>query len=164
MKAAIQKLLEKYFEGKTSLGEEAELRACFREEKVPKELEPYQSLFRFFEEEKKRQLGSGFDDQLLQQLKKKDKPVKIRNLFPQAIRIAAAIAVLIGAFFIYQTINKPKTSAKRIVWENYEIKDPKLAFEETKAALRLLSSKLNGGANKAAEEVEKIKKVSKIFK
>ncbi len=164
MKAAIQNLLEKYFEGKTSLREEAELKAYFREGKVPKELESYQALFRYFEDEKQRQLGSRFDDQLFQQLKKEDKPFKIGTIFPQVIRIAAAIAMLIGAFFVYQAIDKTKSSTKRVAWENYEIKDPQLAFEETKAALLLVSSKLNGGASKAAKEVGKIKKVSKIFK
>jgi hypothetical protein len=164
MKANVQNLLAKYFEGNTSLREEADLRDYFNGETVSKELEPYRTLFRFFENEKQLELGNSFDDKLLQQLKKEDKSFKIRSLIPHTIRIAAAITLLVGAFFLYQTINKPQNNLTSIAWGNHEIKDPQLAFEQTKIALLLVSSKLNGGASKAAKEVEKIQKISKFFK
>ena len=48
----IKILIEKYFEGLTSLDEEQELRDYFRRESVPQELEMYKPLFRYFVSER----------------------------------------------------------------------------------------------------------------
>ncbi|MDR1738143.1 MAG: hypothetical protein LBR66_04900 [Candidatus Symbiothrix sp.] len=45
-------LLEKYFEGQTSLSEEERLRSYFESESVPPEWQPYQALFQYFASER----------------------------------------------------------------------------------------------------------------
>ena len=47
----IEKLLEKYFEGLTSLFEEKELREYFQQEQIPESLEKYKPIFAFFSNE-----------------------------------------------------------------------------------------------------------------
>jgi len=56
----IGKLLEKYFEGLTSLFEEKELREYFQQEEILESLEKYRPIFAFFSneiEEKRRETG-----------------------------------------------------------------------------------------------------------
>ena len=48
----IKILIEKYFEGLTSLDEEQQLRDYFRQENVPQELEMYKPLFQYFVSER----------------------------------------------------------------------------------------------------------------
>ncbi|MDR1866497.1 MAG: hypothetical protein LBR08_13135 [Bacteroidales bacterium] len=54
----IKVLLERYFEGETSLPEERTLRDFFLAENVPASLKPYVAMFAFYEEEKKAVCGS----------------------------------------------------------------------------------------------------------
>lgn len=50
----INKILDRYFEGETSLQEEKRLRTYFNSEKVVPELEPYKAMFAFYENESKK--------------------------------------------------------------------------------------------------------------
>lgn len=62
----IQQILERYWEGRTSLEEENILRAFFSQIDVPEELKQYRSLFLYEQTETKADvLGSDFDDRLL---------------------------------------------------------------------------------------------------
>ncbi len=50
----INKIIDRYFEGETSLQEEKRLRTYFNSEKVAPELEPYKAMFGFYENESKK--------------------------------------------------------------------------------------------------------------
>ncbi|GHV57404.1 hypothetical protein FACS1894182_06140 [Bacteroidia bacterium] len=50
----IQELIDKYFEGLTSLKEEETLREYFRGRDIPEEWKAYQPLFRYFSEERQK--------------------------------------------------------------------------------------------------------------
>jgi hypothetical protein len=76
------------------------------------------------------------------------------------LRVAAIGVVLAGALLF---LRPPRHEAQAINWERYETKDPGLAYEQTKEALRLLSSKLKKGSKKAVEEVSKAEKMNKYF-
>jgi hypothetical protein len=52
-KKQITSLIEKYFEGLTTLEEEQLLRDYFRSENIPEEWKVYQPIFQFFSEERK---------------------------------------------------------------------------------------------------------------
>ncbi|TAK49124.1 MAG: hypothetical protein EPO28_00945 [Saprospiraceae bacterium] len=152
-------LLEKYFEGKTTLEEEARLREYFNQNEVEEFLKPYQPLFQFFEHEKKLTLGSGFGQKLLAQIESPAKLVPIRNWRRTALRIAAVAVVLIAAFMLLKPHEpKPHRGATII-----EITNPDMAYEETVEALRFLSSKLNKGKEKTEREVAKANSISKYF-
>ena len=44
----IRQLLDRYFEGKTTLEEEIQLRRAFQQEELPEDLLPFRPLFRYF--------------------------------------------------------------------------------------------------------------------
>ncbi|HFB99837.1 MAG TPA: pyruvate ferredoxin oxidoreductase, partial [Phaeodactylibacter sp.] len=57
----ISQLLEKYWEGETSLQEENTLKQYFNQENVAQELQEYQPLFQFFKEEQDLVMSDDFE-------------------------------------------------------------------------------------------------------
>ena len=143
----IEKLLEKYFEGKTSLLEEKELGTYFSSSNVKPYLEQYKSLF-----------VNSAEVSVLNSKPKKGLFIKrttISDLF-----IIATVFLLLGiATFWHQNYEKFK--------QNQDLgsyTDPELAFKETKKALGLLSNQVNVGIESVyyVQEFENSKKL--IFK
>lgn len=161
----MKNLIEKYFDGETSLQEEAELRRYFNSGEVDESLKMYQPLFQHFEKtQQSLTLGSDFDEKLLARLAEGGKVVRMKTWQRRLLQVAAVAAVAAGVFILTQ--NQAMSGGEKqtsVNWEKYEIKDEQLAYEETVKALRLLSSKMNKGSKKASREVEKIEKVSKYF-
>lgn len=143
----INDLLQKYWNAETSLEEEEQLRAFFAKEPVPENLKETASLFRYFEQQKRL----GVDDLAFdRELKKKLKPAgKMINFsFVQIARIAAGLLVVVAAtFFVRQEIKKAYPDEPEDTYD-----DPKVAFEETKKALMMISKSFN----KAQKEASKI--------
>ena len=152
-------LIDKYFDGKTSLEEERKLKDYFRSGQVENELKQYAPLFQVFENEQVSGVSPGFDERLFAKLNEETKVVKMNSWRKNALRIAAVGAVVLAAYFTM----KPTAPPPKIAWEKYEITDEKMAVEETKKALLLLSSKLNRGKKKTIEEVSKTEKVTKYL-
>lgn len=62
----IQQLLERYWEGETSIEEEQILRSFFSQKEVPADLKRYQPLFAFAaKQQEKEVLGKDFDERIL---------------------------------------------------------------------------------------------------
>lgn len=160
MKDSINKLIDKYFEGETSLEEEAIIQAYFIKGEIADDLKMYAPLFGYFEEEKQTTLSNDFDTKLFQELENRGKVVPMRNTRMYVLRIAAAVVLLIGAFF---TIQNLQPQEQEIVWEEYEPETPEEAYEVTKEALQLLASKLSKGTKQATSQVSKVKKTNKIY-
>jgi len=79
--------------------------------------------------------------------------------------IAATILVLILVGFGYQQMQLPsKAERMATYWANKEIKDPREAFLKTKAALLLVSKKLNKGRETALQQVSKVQQVGQFIK
>ena len=154
-------LIEKYFEGETSLEEEASLREYFQQETVEESLQMYRPLFQHYHSAKDATLGEEFDQALLS----RNNGAKVRTLRPTTLLLrVAAIGLVLAAcmLFLYQS-NRHHSQQAAIDWSKYEVTDEQVAYDETVKALRLLSSKLHKGTQKASEEVEKIEKVGKYF-
>lgn len=157
-------LIEKYFEGETSLEEEVQLREYFNHGQVADELKMYQPLFQHFASEQEQVVSDGFDEALFHKMEASEaKIVKMRAWPKQLLRIAAIGAVLVVAMIFLQRSNQKPAQVASVDWSKYEITDEKLAYEETVKALKLLSSKLNKGTKKATQEVEKMEKVGKYL-
>ena len=122
-------LLEKYFEGATTLAEENELKRYFSSSEVAQEFQKYQPLFAYFSEEKEQQFT-----QEIQQAKPKTN---------QAIwwSVAASAVVFLG-IGLY-TFNMQNTTTSNPYLGTYD--DPEVAFRETQKALALLSNHVNVG-------------------
>ena len=162
---SISKLVDKYFSGKTSLEEEALLKAYFSEEEIHESLLPYQSVFQFFSKEKEHSLSADFEDRILDLIQMEEAPpIKIRKLNAWWLRVAAAVVLALGVWFLYPGENAPEEVATTIDWSKYEAQSVDEAFKITRMALLKTSSELNHGAVKAATEVTRIQEVGKFFK
>ncbi|GEP52016.1 hypothetical protein FNO01nite_26880 [Flavobacterium noncentrifugens] len=124
----IEQLLEKYFDGETSITEENELRTYFSSSDVAQHLEHYKPLFGYFSTAKEQQ----FEQQI---------PLDTKKLKIAWISIAASVVVLLGAgTFAYFNYHQPQQNQDLGTYDN-----PEIAFRETQKALELLSSNVNVG-------------------
>ena len=125
----IETLLEKYFEGATTIAEENELGAYFSSSDVAPPHEPYRPMFGYFSIAKEQQ----FEPNIPLQSKKR-KTVKW-------LSVAASVVVLISAgTFAYFNYG---TAAKNQELGTYD--NPEEAFRETQKALAMLSDHVNTG-------------------
>lgn len=129
----IEKLLEKYDNGETTLKEEQQLRTYFSQENVAPHLESYRVMFQYFantqQETFKREVPLHLDSY------RENK----RSYIYQVIAVAAVIVIMFGVFI--QFSSNDKKSFDDLTDEQ------QLAFNQTKEAFGLLSSKFNEGAS-----------------
>lgn len=117
----IDELINRYFEGETSAGEERRLRAFFREEEVPPHLAPYRALFACFEEEiRLRQAGqeareaAAFDDGIIPPpsgLRRKT----FRRVFYAVAGLAASVLLVLGGARLLRPVDPCFCSANYVV-------------------------------------------------
>ncbi|TJY34116.1 hypothetical protein [Pontimicrobium aquaticum] len=127
----IEKLIEKYDNGETTLQEEQQLKDYFSQETVPPHLEVYKSMFQYFLYTHEEQFT-------------KDVPLKSKKTYSlyQWISVAAVAVIMLGIFTqfeIFQT--QPQTLADLTPQERAE-------YEEAKEVLALFSSNFNNGTDK----------------
>ncbi|NNC62216.1 MAG: hypothetical protein HKO11_07750 [Eudoraea sp.] len=132
----IEKLIEKYFEARTTEVEEQELREYFTGEGVEPHLEQYRPIFAYFSHAKQ--------ERYTQQV-----PLKPRRNVYKWISVAAVVVLVAGIFFGRQY---------------QEQKEAEYAYLQTKKALGLLAANLDRGTQKVAylHEFEETKE--KIYK
>lgn len=76
----IEQLMERYWQGETSVKEEDILRAFFSQDDIPASMRAYKEIFTYAEEEKKVDaLGDDFDSRVLA-MTEECKPVKARTI------------------------------------------------------------------------------------
>lgn len=140
----IEILLEKYFEGQTSLTEEQQLKNYFSTDKVDPHLKKYQSIFETFKKEKE-----------ILFTKKVELPKKTTNRF-NWISIAASVVLFFGMLFYF---NQAKSDENLGTYSN-----PEEAFVATQKALKMISEEVNKGKQGITylNEYEQTKKT--IFK
>lgn len=142
-------LLEKYWNCDTSLEEEQQLREYFRGN-VSENVKETADLFRYFESQQKQQVGgAGFDEAVRKKIRQHQPQGKSRRMLFNYARIAAGLLVVVTASYFVRTEIRKAYSPE--VVDTYS--DPKLALEETKRALMMISK----GFNKAQKEAGRIK-------
>jgi len=160
----IEILLDRYFEGLSTLREEAQLRDYFSRENVDPELAPYQNLFRHFQTARKERLSEEFDERLMQQLSQiEPERTRSRRLWPVLARVAAVLLLAVGVWWFYPH-PAPATQQAGIDWSKYEPESPEEAYRITRMALRKVSGEIKEGASKAAREMDKFQEVTRYFK
>jgi hypothetical protein len=144
----IEQLLARYWSCETSLEEEQLLREYFNGQNIPAPWKETSELFRYFETKKNESFeNSSFDAEVLKTIRVMPKGRGVRLLY-NAARIAAGLLVVaVATFLVRQEIRK---SYPKEVADTYS--DPKLAFEETKKALMMISK----GFGHAQQETKKI--------
>lgn len=149
----IREILERYWEGESSLEEEKELRSYFASSQVSDEFAPFIPLFAFFEEEKYVEMTTP-----IEQPKIEKSGGKIIN-FKWAINVAASIAIFMAMFFINRQIQKTQP-AQYAYHDTYQT--PEEALEEVKQALLYVSEKMNKGVTATAYSLEKMEPLDEI--
>ena len=144
----IDELLKKYWECETSLDEEQQLREHFEGNDIPEQHKEAAALFNYFSANKKKSMGEeAFSVNSLRASRNPDRG-KALTLVYNTMRIAAGIAVLmVAVWFVRKEIHKSDPVAMEDTYS-----DPKIAFEETKKALMMISK----GFTKAEQETRKI--------
>lgn len=123
----IEKLLEKYENGETTLNEEQQLKNYFSQETVAPHLEIYKPMFTYFLVSEKEQFT-------------KNVPLKTKKSFDfKWISVAAVTVLLISVYFSNPFVAQDDLGT-------YE--DPEVAYNEVTKALELISSNFNKGAGK----------------
>jgi len=121
-------LLEKYFEGETSIAEEIELKNYFSSPNVAPHLEQYQPLFGYFSMAKEQKYTQQIP---LLSIKRK----------VAWLSIAASVVIMLGiGSYVYFNAN--------VAMENKELgsyDDPEEALAATQKALAMLSNNVNVG-------------------
>ena len=121
----IEILIEKYFEGETTIGEEKQIRDYFASHEIPTELQQYKSIFGYFSDAKEEKAPSS----------KFSAPK--RSFRWMSVAASAAILLAIGTFAYFNTEQYNESLGS--------FTDPEIAFQETQQALDLLSLKVNKG-------------------
>lgn len=136
----IEKLLEKYFEGDTSLGEERTLREFFQKEDLPAHLVELREQFGLYDEESTEELPGDFDEVLFKEIEKRERSKKTsrRAYIFYISGVAASILILITLFVRFD----PFTNSTQ-----YDEHEADMAFTEASRILYFVSAKFNQGAN-----------------
>lgn len=92
----IEQLMERYWEGETTLQEESILRTFFSQPDIPENLRKFQPLF-ICELEKEEPLGEDFDARVLEQIGEAPvaKVVTLRNRLMPLFKAAAIVAIVL---------------------------------------------------------------------
>jgi len=138
----IEKLLDKYFEGDTSLEEEIRLREFLSVEEIPKKFQGMAAYFSFMQSEASRHLDkAGFDHQVIAGSPGK-KPAKIIKFRQQwyywASGVAVSIMILVAVFVKFDPFS-PR------IEDTFQ--DPQVAYEEAKKILYFVAGKFSHGTS-----------------
>jgi hypothetical protein len=144
----IEALLNKYWNCETSLEDEQELQTYFTQSQIPEHLKDTAAFFGYFDEEKKKSLdNSSFEKELIHRIQVPKKG-KIASLMFNSMRIAAGIIALVLAVWLVRMEVRKSTPVETADTYN----DPKMAFEETKKALMMISRSF-GTAEQQAKKI-----------
>ena len=122
----IETILEKYFQGETSISEEKELKNYFSSSEVAQHLEQYKPLFGYFSKAKEQDF-------------KQTIPLQAKKRNVAWLSIAASVVVLLGiSTFTY--LHQPQEPNGLGTYDS-----PDAAFEATQKALSMLSKNVNVG-------------------
>lgn len=144
----IEKILDNYFEGATSVAEEKELQDYFSSSNVAQHLKQYQPIFGYFSQAKEQQ----FTQEISLKTQKRNVVIELS--------IAASVVVMLGiGSMMYLQNNKSEQFVTCTPESN-----PELALEQTQKALALVSEHLNTGIESVGYIKEYENSKSKIFK
>jgi hypothetical protein len=119
----IEQLLERYWEGETTLQEESILRTFFSQPDIPEHLRKFQPLF-ICEQQKEEPLGEDFDARILEQIGETPvaKTISLKDRLMPLFKAAAIVAIVL-------TLG----NAAQAPWDIWE--DPRDAYAKTKEQL-----------------------------
>ncbi|MCP2029439.1 hypothetical protein L1276_004626 [Flavobacterium sp. HSC-32F16] len=145
----IENILEKYFQGETTIAEENQLKEYFSSPSVAQHLEQYKPIFGYF-------------SQVKQQKSTQDIPLKTKKRNVVWLSIAASVVVLLGIGTFYFAGEKTTPVVVQSELGTYD--NPEEALAATQKALALLSNNVNVGIESVQYINEYEQSKNKIFK
>lgn len=134
----INDLLNKYWNCQTSLEEEQQLHAYFKNTDVPEALKETAAWFSYLEHGRKKSIPDGsFEKGVLKSIRRPQR--RIGAFMYNSMRIAAGVIVLVLAVWLVRLEVREISPADAT--DTYS--DPDRAFEETKKALMMISKSFN---------------------
>ena len=146
----IENILEKYFQGETTIAEENQLKEYFSSSNVAQHLEQYKPMFGYF-------------SQVKQQKTMQEIPLQTKKLNVAWLSIAASAVVLLGIgtfYYVSEETATPVVAQSEL--GTYD--DPEEALAATQKALALLSNNVNVGIESVQYIQEYEQSKNKIFK
>ena len=142
----IEILLDKYFEGESTLNDEKVLKDFFSSGNVPEHLKEYIGIFGYFEIEKQVKLDPDFEEKILDKLTSGNQIpfYQNRRFWYYFTGIAASL------LFVFTIIYESNFTKNR-----YTQQEKQLAYNQTKHALAYVSAKINQGVG-PLQEMNKI--------
>ncbi len=147
----IEDILEKYFQGETTIAEENQLKEYFSSPNVAQHLEQYKPMFGYFSQAKEHK--STYEIPL---------ETKKRNVAWLSIAASAVLLLGIGTYFFVSEKNDTAVVASQTELGTYD--DPEEALKATQKALALLSNNVNVGIESVQYIKEYEQSKNKIFK
>ncbi len=138
-------LLEKYFDGTTTIDQEKQLKNYFCSEGVAQHLQQYKYIFQYFENEKQVVF---------------DKKIQIKSQTKIVWFSMVATVILLFGLAAFYLINHNSASPEKSFGS---FQNPEIAFEETQKALQMISNNVNVGINSVAYINEYQNTKNKIF-
>lgn len=135
----LKRLIEKYWEGQTSLSEESSLRKWFSENKAPVELEAEARLFGYFNHQNEESLSSDFEDKIISQIEK----TPTKTVFWNSAFLNWKVAAVVSGIIVATVVLKNPFGSSTTMNDTYE--NPQDAYEATKAILMTISANMNKG-------------------
>ena len=161
----IEEILNRYFEGESTLEEETMLKEYFSHSDLPAEHRGMKELFQYFDEANREAAPDLDISAHLNSVIENEWKKETRNRFGHVVAwVGSAAAVLVLTFGIYQHMEKPET----VIKDTY--KDPKMAYLETRRVLMMVSRTMNRNTanlkylSKVDDSFDQIKKVAEIDK
>lgn len=141
---SMDRLIEKYFSGETSIAEEKQLKNYFSKSDVAPHLEQYRAIFGYFSQAKDEQFT-------------KTVPLKPgKRTYVAWISVAASVALLFG---LITFLNQQPKEQNLGTFDN-----PEMAYKETQRALEMVSENVNLGVKGMGYMKEYEKTTKTIFK
>lgn len=157
MKNNIDLLLEKYWEGETTVEDEKELKEYFRSESVAVEHLEYRPLFNYFDAMANVEMPHN-------QESKEKANVPVIPIQRWLYAAAAMFVLLMGTIQLMKYDMSGADSGKFAqVEQKGEIEDPEEALRVAKQALAMVSSKINRGKHKVSAQLSVLDKAD-IFR
>ena len=150
---SIDKIIEKYFDGESSIQEENHLKVYLQSDKVKDDHKFLIPIFQNFENEKKLSIPFEPDLSFIH-----NKKPKVRFLWPKVISVAASVILLIAVAFNWFAVNDDTVYRNKYT----QVENPEEALSITLNALGFLSNKLEKGT-KSMSHIKKYEKTD-VFK
>lgn len=149
-------MLERFWEGDTSLSEEQALKEYFAFANVPDDLEEIAAYFRSLQNGQEEILDDSFDSEVLQRIGAEPQGgavVRPLHSLGRYWKMAAAVTVFVGlgSWFIWNQDSLNTSANDQVIATNVDQEEVQKAFQETKKALFMLSSNFKKGSEQAKQ-------------